>query len=116
MAESARRKITSGRLRILSFDAITKKIERGEYQKHQFPMGFVITQIRDYDNERILEVVLLVGERFDLWKEELVVHLNKYAKDHRCDAVEAISRRGLGVALKDLGFRTTKVLLRKEVT
>lgn len=115
IAPSARRKLQSGRLRILSFDEITEKIKRGEYQKHAFPLGFVITQISQYQNERVLDVVLLLGERFGEWKAELVSHLVTFAKAHECKAVEAISRLGLEGALKDQGFRKKKVLLRKEV-
>lgn len=115
IAPSAARKLQSGRLRILDFGAITAKLERGEYQKHAFPLGFVITQISQYENERVLDVVLLLGERFEEWKPELVAHLERFAEKHDCAAIEAISRLGLEGALKDQGFRRTKVLLRKEV-
>jgi hypothetical protein len=115
IAPSARRKVESGRLRILPFPEITAKIERGEYQKHAFPKGFVITQVMQYEREKVLEVVLLVGERWEEWKSGCVAHLRMYAKEHGCTAIEALSRCGLRVSLKDLGFKTKKVLLRLEV-
>jgi Ni,Fe-hydrogenase maturation factor len=115
IAPSARRKVASGRLRILTFEEITKKLERGEYQKHAFPLGFVITQISEYENERVLDVMLLLGERFEEWKAELVAHLNAFAKVHGCKAIEAISRLGLEKALKDQRFRKSRVVLRREV-
>jgi hypothetical protein len=116
IAPSAERKLYNGTLRILPFEEIESKIRDGDYQSHSFPRGFMITQISDYDNERVLDVVFLLGERFDDWKHEALERLIEFGRSHGCNAVEAISRLGLEPALKPLGFRRKRVLLRKEIT
>jgi hypothetical protein len=63
-----------------------------------------------------LDVVLLVGEGFPEKKSEVLEHLADFARTHGCKAIEAISRKGLGPTLKPLGFKTARLLLRKELT
>jgi hypothetical protein len=112
---SAVRKFRNGSLRTLPFAEIDKKVREGLYQFHEFGTCFVITQIMEYDSETVLEVVLLYGEGFPERKESVVEGLKKFGKEQGCKAIEALSRRGLGPALKPLGFRTTRVLLRTEI-
>jgi hypothetical protein len=112
---SAIRKLRNGSLRILPFEEIDRKVKAGLYQLHAFGTCFVITQIMEYDNEAVLEVVLLYGEGFLEKKEEIVEGLRKFGMGHGCKAIEALSRPGLEPALKALGFRRTKVLLRKYI-
>jgi len=112
---SALRKVASGKLRILPFEEIDKKVRSGEYQYHNFGTCHVFTQITDYSYEKVLEVVLLLGEGFLEKKEEVVAHLVSFAKQHGCKAVEALSRLGLHPTLRPLGFKQKKILLRKDV-
>jgi hypothetical protein len=112
---SASRKLTSGKLRILPIDEFTVKLQKGEYQEHLFDGFAVYTQITDYGYEKVVDVVLLVGEGFPEKKEEVCERLADFARTHGCVAIEALSRKGLGPTLKDVGFRTTKVLLRKDL-
>jgi Ni,Fe-hydrogenase maturation factor len=112
---SAVRKLRNGSLRILPFEEIDRKIRSGLYQLHAFGTCFVITQIMEYDTEAVLEVVLLYGEGFLDKREEIVEGLKKFGREHGCKAIEALSRRGLGVALKPLGFKTKKILLRTDI-
>lgn len=81
-------------------------------QLHKFPLGFVVTEIKSFPEERILMVQLLSGERFHEWAAEVVAHLRVFAKAHDCVAVEAICRRGLEPILKPLGWKKTRILLR----
>jgi hypothetical protein len=69
-----------------------------------------------YENEKVLEVVLLLGDGFLEKKKEVVEHLEKFGKEHGCKAVEALSRKGLAPTLKPLGWKTKKILLRKEIS
>lgn len=91
------------------------KVEKGEYQLHRFDGFGVYTQVTDYDNERVLEVVLLIGEGFPEKKKEVVDHLVEFGRKHGCKAVEALSRLGLEPTLKPLGFKRKKVLLRRDI-
>ena len=115
MSPSAYRKLVSGKLRILPIDEFTEKLRKGEYQEHLFGGFAVYTQITDYGYEKVLDVVLLVGAGFPERKGEVVERLSDFARTHGCKAIEALSRKGLGPTLKDVGFRTTKLLLRREI-
>jgi hypothetical protein len=112
---SAVRKLRNGSLRILPFEEIDRKVKAGLYQLHAFGTCFVITQIMEYDNEAVLEVVLLYGEGFLEKKEEVVEGLRKFGRGHGCKAIEALSRPGLESVLKPLGWRKKKILLRNEI-
>ena len=115
MKPSASRKLVSGKLRILPIDEFTVKLQKGEYQEHLFDGFAVYTQVTDYSYERVLDVVLLIGEGFPEKKEEVCERLADFARLHGCNAIEAISRRGLEPTLKPLGFRKSRVLLRKDL-
>jgi hypothetical protein len=111
----ALRKLGDGSLRILPFEEIDRKVKAGEYQFHQFGPCFVITQISDYSNERLLEVVLLFGDGFLERREEVTKHLVDFGRKHDCKAIEAISRLGLEPVMKPFGWRRKRVLLRREI-
>ena len=115
MKPSAGRKLVSGKLRILPIDEFTAKLQRGEYQEHLFEGFAVYTQITDYSTEKVLDVVLLIGEGFPEKKAEVLERLEDFARLHGCKAIEALSRRGLEPTLKPLGFKNKKVLLRKDI-
>lgn len=115
LAPSARRKVSNGSLRILPFEEIEKKIKEGDYQYHPFDTCFVITQITDYGTEKVLEVVLLLGEDFISKKSEVVDRLVRFGKEHGCKAVETICRLGLEPTLKTLGWKKKRILLRREI-
>lgn len=82
-------------------------------QIHKFPLGFVITEIKQTD-ERILHVVWLGGERFHEWKDEVVEYLKKFGREHGCSAIEAHCRPGLAEMLKPT-FRTIKRTVRADI-
>jgi hypothetical protein len=107
--------LVSGRLRILPPDGFAEKLKSGAYQEHRFEGFAVYTQITDYDYEKVLDVVLLIGEGFLEQKESVVEHLVRFGKEHGCQAVEALARRGLEPTLRPLGFRNKKVQLRKDI-
>lgn|SRR5678815_1809824 len=116
MRPSAFRKWASGRLRILPVAGFAEKLESGAYQEHRFEGFVVYTQITDYGYERVLDVVLLIGEGFPQQKEAVVGHLVSFGKERGCAAVEALARRGLEPMLFPLGFKSKKVQLRKDIT
>lgn len=92
-----------------------RKIEAGEWQLHTFSHGFLITEIRTYVEERVLIVHLIGGERLDEWKSEADRKLIEFAKEHRCEAIEAMCRLGLEKTLRDHGYRRHRVVMRKEL-
>lgn len=98
----------------ISYEEMTQALEKGEMQIHKFPLGFIVTEIKQAD-ERLLHVVWLGGEEFDSWKEEAWEVLSQFAKKHGCKAISAHCRPGLAEALKPLGFRTIKITVRAQV-
>jgi hypothetical protein len=98
----------------LSFEEITGYLNRGLMQIHKFPLGFVITEIKQLQNERIVHVVWLGGERFSEWQATVVAHLKKFGKEHGCVAIEAHCRPGLAKLLKPT-FRTIKTTVRADI-
>lgn len=96
-------------------EGFAQKLESGAYQEHRFEGFAVYTQITDYDYEKVLDVVLLIGEGFPQQKEAVVDHLVSFGKAHGCQAVEALARRGLEPALLPLGFKNKKIQLRKDI-
>lgn len=116
MRPSAYRKWSTGRLRILPPAEFDRAVTEGKYQEHRFEGFAVYTQITDYGYERVLDVVLLIGEGFPGHEAEVVDHLATFARQHDCAAVEALARKGLETLLFPLGFRAKKILLRKDIS
>jgi hypothetical protein len=84
-------------------------------QAHVFPKGAVLTQIDDYPEERILQVVLMIGKDLDKWEVSVLERLRAFGREHGCKAIEADCRPGLARFLKQYGFRTTKIRMRTYV-
>lgn len=91
------------------------RIKCGDFQLHEFPKGFAVTEIRQFTTERTLFVLWLRGHDFDEWKAALVEKLNALAKQYECAGIEAACRFGLEKSLSDLGFRRSQIIIRKEV-
>jgi len=104
------------RLRLPSLVELEAKIQAGEYQLHAFDLGIVISELKQYDGERVLVAHLLSGERFDEWKEECVERLREFAAKHECSAIEALCRPALARTLKRIGWRTRNVQVRLSLT
>lgn len=94
---------------------IDAKVRSGAYQYHHFDNGFVLTTVTQYQNERVLDVVLVLGEKYEDWKEEALNRLTSFGREQGCQALEAVCRKGLEHVLKPLGWKRTKVTLRKEL-
>lgn len=98
-----------------SLEEYQRKIESGEWQAHTFPKGFVVTQIIDYEEEKVLTVHLLGGKDFDEWKEEANQRLIAFGREHGCKSLEAACRFGLGRKLKRLGWKPWHVVMKKDL-
>ena len=94
---------------------LKEKVEKGEWQLHKYPLGFVLTEIRQYPEEKICIVHFLGGEQFDSWKTQVDDDLEKFAKAQGCKALEAGCRLGLERKMKSLGWKRWHVVIRKEL-
>ena len=90
-------------------------MKSGKWQIHKFPEGFLITEILQYPNERVLMVHVLSGRNFDNWKWWAHATLRQFAKEKGCDAIEAVVRLGLEKKLKTLNYTKKRVLLRHPI-
>ena len=99
----------------LSFNDLTERLRRGEMQIHKFPLGFIVTEIKQLPDERILHVVWLGGEKFSEWIDEAFESLTEFCRLHSCRAIEAHCRPGLALMLRRKGFRTLKITTRVEL-
>lgn len=98
-----------------TWDEIKEKVDRGEWQFHGYPLGFVFTEIKQYPTEKVCLVHFLSGEQFDSWKSQLVDDLAKFGKENGCQALQAGVRLGLEKKLKPLGWKRWHVVIRKEL-
>lgn len=92
-------------------------ISEGKAQLHAFSEGFAITEVKDYTypSERVLNVLMLGGKRFDSWKEEADRKLGDFARVNGCQAIEFACRTGLEKKVAELGYRKKRVYMRKEL-
>jgi hypothetical protein len=92
-------------------------IKAGMAQLHAFSDGFAITEVRDYTNppERVLNVLLLGGKRFDGWKAEADLKLVSFARVNGCNAIEFACRLGLAKKIRGLGYTEKRKLMRKDL-
>ena len=77
--------------------------------------GFIVTEIKQLPEERILHVVWLGGRRFAEWVEEAYADLKSLGAKHGCSSIEAHCRPGLARMLKAHGFRTVKKTIRADL-
>lgn len=98
-----------------SWDEIKEKLEKGELQIHQYPLGFVITEIKQFPEEKVCAVQFLGGKDFDSWKAQADQDLEKFARANGCVALEAGCRLGVWKKLKPLNWKLWHVWIRKEL-
>ena len=99
----------------ISFNEITDRLRKGEMQLHKFPQGFIITEIKQLPDERILHVVWLEGKNLREWVDEAFRSLRDFCAQHSCKAIEAHCRPGLALFLRPKGFKTLKITTRAEI-
>lgn len=99
----------------ISWEEYQKRIQEGRYQFHTFSDGFAITEIVNYAEERVCQVHLVGGGPVDRWKEEAEKKLLAFAKQHQCKALEAVCRPGMAKLLKPMGWRRSRIEMRKEI-
>ena len=102
-------------VRFPSQEEVDQKLRSGEWQIHKFPKGIILTEIKQYPNERVLLVHVLAGQEYDSWSSESVEYLKQFGRQYGCSAIEALCRLGLTKKLKPLGFKQTRAELRAAI-
>ena len=78
--------------------------------------GVFITQILNYPQLNILLVLLLSGDNFKEWRDEVDELLTRYAKEKDCKFVELYGRKGWGKAfLSEINYKEQVRLFTKEI-
>lgn len=99
----------------LTWPEYQSRIESGTYQFHAFGKGFAITEILDFVEERVCIVHLVGGEDVKEWQTEAERKLIEFAKKHHCAAIEALCRPGMQRLVKRMGWKETRVEMRREI-
>jgi len=77
--------------------------------------GAFVTQILNYPQMKILLVLLLGGNDFIKWRDEVDEVLLKFGKEHNCKFVEFFGRKGWTKFLKDINYKEQVRMLSKEI-
>ena len=77
--------------------------------------GAFVTQILKYPQMKILLVLLLGGNEFIKWRDEVDEVLQRFGKEHNCKFVEFFGRKGWGNYLKDINYKEQVRMFSKEI-
>jgi hypothetical protein len=77
--------------------------------------GAFVTQILNYPQMKILLVLLLGGNDFIKWRDEVDEVLQRFGKEHNCKFVEFFGRKGWGNYLKDINYKEQVRMFSKEI-
>ncbi len=77
--------------------------------------GAFVTQILDYPRVKVLLVLLLGGNEFIKWRDEVDEVLLRFGKEHNCKFVEGFGRKGWGNYLKDFNYKEQVRVFSKEI-
>jgi len=69
--------------------------------------GAVITRFIDYPRKRYLSLEMCGGKESAVWKKPMLDMLRNWAKDNKCDAIEAHGRVGWERVFRDEGYKST---------
>ena len=70
-------------------------------------MGVVVTRFINYPRKRYLSVEMCGGKDRVTWQKPMLEMLRNWAKDNKCDAIEAHGRIGWERVFKDEGYLPT---------
>ena len=77
--------------------------------------GAFVTQLLNYPQLKVLLVLLLGGDEFKEWRDEVDEVLLRFGKEHDCKYVEFFGRKGWTKFLKDLGYKEQVRMFAKEI-
>lgn len=75
----------------------------------------VLTSIENYPGRKILNYQMVGGYKMSLWYDLMSDLLHKFASDMGCDGIETICRRGFEKQHAKHGFKSTHVLMMKDI-
>ena len=109
----------------MDVDRMRNFIATGEYQlfmmfgsddgeKHKV-FGCFITRILGLPKFKQVEVILLRGEKRELWQKEAAKMIEKLGKDNGCKRVAVLARPGWKNFLEPFGWKVKRYLYQKDL-
>ena len=96
-----------------SLTDILLALEEGRMQSFTVGDTWVVTQVIEFPQRRVLEIFLVVGDGTDL--EELSATATAFAQFQGCTMMRAYGRHGWMQHAKQLGWRDTARVFLKEI-
>lgn len=76
--------------------------------------GAATTRLVNYPQRRVLSGHFCGGTRMHEWKAPLLGLLERFARDHDCDGMEMLGRRGWERVLDSFGWKPSHVTFEKD--
>ena len=109
----------------MSIDDLKAEIKAGNYQlcmmfgsddgKAYKVFGVFVTRVTKLPNFNQIEVILLKGERRELWQDEVAKGIENIAKKTSCKRIAVHARPGWEPFLKTKGWLVKRYLYTKEI-
>lgn len=74
-----------------------------------------ITSIKILPDCYVLEIVALFGNNIKKYLDFIEENIVKFAKEHGCQYIEIVGRKGWERMLRNKGYKTVSLIIRKEV-
>ena len=110
----------------MNMDVMKKSIATGEYQLFMMfgsddgdkykVFGCFVTRILGLPNFKQVEVILLRGEKRELWQENAAKMIEKVGKDNGCKRLAVLARLGWKNFLEPFGWKVKRYLYQKDLT
>jgi len=110
----------------MNMDVMKKSIATGEYQLFMMfgsddgdkykVFGCFVTRILGLPNFKQVEVILLRGEKRELWQENAARMIEKVGRENKCKRIAVLARPGWKNFLEPFGWKIKRYLYQKDLT
>jgi hypothetical protein len=97
----------------LDLDDMIEKARRGEVQIHDTPDACGITALQVSAGVKICYIMAVGGSLSGL--SDLDALIEKFAREHGCQIIQTIGRRGWGQVNKQYGFKPVAIMYEKKL-
>jgi len=73
--------------------------------------GGMVLEVNDFPTKKVVFVVMLLGENFEEWVDEMEAQLKNYRDINGADCIEASCRKGLVKKLMKRGWKQKAVIM-----
>ena len=109
----------------MNMDVMKKSIATGEYQLFMMfgsddgdkykVFGCFVTRILGLPNFKQVEVILLRGEKRELWQENAARVIEKVGRENKCKRIAVLARPGWKNFLEPFGWKVKRYLYQKDL-